>query len=309
MQDTKSPLDIPISLFKCPADNHGLSSTLREALLWKFGVPHDWFLKVKKEEPWITGISNDLETIIQIRKSPGRPDKSFLKQTLQCITPSALFKTKKKGSEVIISKTHIVQIDIDGIEKSGRTIEQARTMISEIPSVLYVGKSVSGNGLFALLLIAEPDKLEQYAQHCFAVFSYYGFPVDTGKGQNYAHLRFLSYDENMFIREDPQPLKVTRFHTLPKKEKPKNQYYPGPQNDKTKQGLINWAVREIQGAVQGNRWATVQRVSYTMGGNGYGLPEIKEAIISSPEFSGCEDKYLTCASDCYSDGMKTPLSL
>jgi hypothetical protein len=302
-------LNYPLSLYKCPADNTGNPSTFRDILFSKFGIDHEFFYRLKKEDPWISGLTNDLSTIITLRKNPQHPDKPIIKQTLQCYTPSAIYKTKKKGREEIIGYNPILQVDIDHIDKMGIDIEEIKAAIFELPYVAFVGKSVTGTGIYVYILIAEPGKLRQYAEHIFQVLRYYELPVDASKGRNYSDLRFVSYDANMLVREDPEPLKITAFHRPQEPQKPKTQYTPTPQTDKTKQGLINWAVREIQSAIQGNRWATVQKVSYTMGGNGIGLDEIKHAIINSPEFSGCEEKYIVCADDCFNDGMKNPLSL
>ncbi len=92
-------LDTITSLFSCPADNYGRPRTFRQILFTDFGVPHNWFYKVNKEGPWISGNSNDLDTIVTIRK--GTANKVLLKQTIQCYTPSAYYKCKKKGHEVI----------------------------------------------------------------------------------------------------------------------------------------------------------------------------------------------------------------
>lgn len=302
-------LDIPTSLFKCPADNQGAATTYRDILFSRFGQEHEYFFRLKKEDPWITGTANDLRTMISIRKDPDRPDKAVLKQSMQCFTPSGLFESKKKGSEKLIKLNPLLQVDIDHISRMGVNIEQIKAAIFfELPYVVYVGKSVTGTGLCIFFLIAEPEKLRQYAEHVFQVLMYYNLPVDPSKGRNYTDLRFVSYDANMLIREEASPLEIKRFHTVPKPQKPITCKQAPPQSDKQRQRLIDWACSEINIATKGNRWPTVQRVSFSMGGHGFGLSEIIESITQANEFAGEESKYITCAQDCFSEGIKKPFA-
>lgn len=65
----------------------------------------------------------------------------------------------------------------------------------------------------------------------------------------------------------------------------------------------------ISEAQPGDRWKTVQKVSYTLGGLGDTniLSDINDCIKATSSFKGEEAKYMECASTCFNEGMKQPL--
>lgn len=291
-------LDLEVSLFNCVADNYGRARTFRQILLTDFAVTHEYIYRDYNQNKWIPGTANDLETICSLRQG-NISDKIQAKQSLQCFTPSALFACKKKGQEKLIHLNPILQLDFDGLQDYD--IEEVKAAIFNLPFVCFVGKSVSGNGVFALVRIAAPEKLNEYAQRCFEVFNYLELPVDTTKGRNHTDLRFVSYDSNMLIRDDPQPLQIN----IRKKLKPITTV-PRPVLNNTS-GLVKWAIRQIENSQVGQRFETVRRVSYACGGRGCGLDEIKDAIRFSIQYKGCEQKYLTHAMEAYEAGMLKPI--
>lgn len=300
MQDTKniSWLYLKTSLFCCATDNYGKQRTFHQILFSDFGCIHPWYYKDTAKNQWDSGTSIDLQTVIDIRSGAATKDEiPLLKQTLQCYTPSASFECKKRGQEKIINTLPILQLDFDHVQD----IENTKQKIFKLPCVGYVGKSVSGNGLFALILIDEPDKLKEYAEHLFRVFSYYKLKPDTSKGRNYTDLRFVSYDANALYRHDPFPLKIEKFHALPEsKSNPITTELPDDR-------LLQWAITQVRQAEPGNRFEAVRRVAYCMGGYGFGLDEIKQAINNSSQYTGIERKYLDHADDAFNAGKEKPI--
>jgi len=288
-------LDFTTGLFNCVAQNNSEPRTFREIIFSGFGIPHKWFYK---KNEWISGRLNDLETIIQIRK--GQIDKATAKQTLQCFTPSAYYKCKKKGSEVIEHYNPILQLDFDGLENYD--LSEVKSAIFNLPFVAFVSRSVSGAGLFALILIEEPEKLKEYAIHCFEVFKHYGLSPDKTKGRNYSDLRYVSYDSEMLYRENPTPLKINNFYTPPVKE------FAPVRSIQSKDGLVKWAIREIQATQVGKRFEVVRRVSYYLGGHSTGLDEMKAAITNSPQYAGEENEFLRHADNGFKDGSLKPIA-
>ena len=291
-------LNLKTSIFSCTADNFGKLRSFNEILFSDFAVSHEWFFKDDKTSEWISGNSNDLKTIIDLRTGRAtEEEKILLKKTLQCYTVSASFECKKKHHERLISYPPLLQLDFDKLDN----IEQIKREIFKLPCVAYVGRSVSGKGLFAILLIAEPDKLHEYAEHCFIVFEHWGLKPDVSKGRNYTDLRFVSYDANAFYRAFPTPLRIKRFYTKKRETRPVTGVLS---NDK----LIGWAVKQIQSAQTGTRFDTVRKVAYCLGGYGRGLDEIKSAIYNSSQYSGVENKYLTHADEAFTAGQEKPLA-
>jgi hypothetical protein len=294
----KSWLDFQTSLFKCFADNNGRLRTFRQILFTDLTIEHDWFYKDNDTAKWVSGRSNDLDTLINIREGQ---DKTIAKQTLQCYTPSAAFSSKKQSHEVIIHYNPIMQIDIDEGGLINYDIDEVQRAIFDLSFTCFVCKSASGKALFALLLIAEPDKLPQYFAHFIQYFKHYHINIDIGKGGGYSNLRCISYDKNMLYREDPKPIKIKRFYTPPQPARIIPLRTGGNTN------LIKWAVEQISNAQKGNRFETVRKVSYTLGGVGYGLDEIKDAINNSSQYTGLEPKYLHHADECFKAGLLKPI--
>jgi hypothetical protein len=298
-------LDKEVSLYNCPADNIGRPATLRDILFTQFAAKHDWFFKHHESCRWISGNYNDLDTIIDLRTREMTPsEKIMLKQTMQCYTPAALLKTKKKGEIEEISRSGLMQLDFDYAAIKYYDIEELKHAVFDLPFVAFCGLSCSGNGFFALVSIAEPYKLKEYAEHCFNILEKEGIPADTTKGRNFNDLRFVSYDANMLVREDPAQLKIKRFNT-PKLQPLPNTY----KRTTTNLPPLKWALESIKTADVGNRFDTVRKAAYTLGGYGYGLQEIKDAINNCSQYRGVESKYLLHAEEAFSAGQKQPISV
>lgn len=295
-----------VSLYSCVADNIGRPALLRDILLCDFALPHEWYFKHHKHNKWFSGESNDISTIVDLRKREmSKEEKLMLKATMQCFTPAGLLKTKKQGQIEEISRSGLMQLDFDYDAIKEYDIEELKAAVFDLPFVAFCGLSCSGTGFYALVAIAEPDRLEAYAEHCFDVLEGYGIPADTSKGRNVQDLRFVSYDCNMLIRENPEPLKIKQFRTKQVSTAPTSSV---DINHADK--LINKALLQIKDATEGNRWQTVQQVAFTLGGlqNDSLLSEIKNIIRHSSQFTGLEEKYCKCADDCFKAGKTRPLA-
>lgn len=296
-----------VSIYKCPADNTGRLATYRQILCTEFAMDHEWYFKAYNPERWISGVFNDLETIIDLRtREMTKEEKIMLKQTMQCFTPAASLKTKKKGFVEEIERTGHIQIDFDYADIREFDLEELKLAFFDLPFVALAQKSCSGNGFWGLIQISEPDRLADYTEHCFEVLEKYGVPADTSKGRNVQDLRFVSYDCNVLIRENPQPLKIKAFK---KKKAPvvkiNTSSVPTSNNE-----VIDRCLRLIANCQEGERWATVQKASYTLGGlnDDSVLQQIYRVIKAGTQFTGLEDKYCECAKVCFNDGKMKPLN-
>ncbi|KIC89996.1 BT4734/BF3469 family protein [Flavihumibacter sp. ZG627] len=280
-------LEKQVSLYRSVTDNTGRAATLRQILL--------------------TECANDIGTITAIRKldrqEPDYKTKQVaLKNRVQCFTPAALLKSKAKGSLEIISRSGLMQLDFDPYDIWEYDLEELKNCVFSLPFIAFCGKSVSGDGFYALANIAEPERLKEYAEHCFKVLEGYGIKADTSKGRNPQDLRFISYDANMLIRDNPEALKIPPSKPKEAIKSFGNTYYPSGNNA----GLIRKAIAEIETVQEGRRWATVQHWAYTLGGKDAGLDQIIEAINRNAEFIGNEPKYIQCARDCFRAGQLKP---
>lgn len=282
-----------VSLYRTFTDNVGRAATYRDILLADF--------------------MRDISTIIKLRELDRNnvnydKNKKALKGNLQCFTPAALLETKAKDQVKVISRTGIMQLDFDYVDIYEFDIEEAKRAIFELPFIGFCGLSCSGDGFYALGVIAEPEKLSDYAEHCFETLLSYGIKADTSKGKKVENLRFVSYDANMLIRENPKPLYVKQF----KKKKATTISTRDTTRTLTTKELANErltkGIKMLREVMEGSRWETVQKVAYTIGGlgnNGF-LSTIEDAINGNSAFAGQEAKYIKCAKVCFEKGFNNP---
>lgn len=277
MQDTNiSWLDFQTSFYKNHLDKIGEPFTFRQILFSRF--------------------ADHLPAIIQLKSLDTKSQdyerwKREIKNSLACYALNLLEQRKK-----VISPSGLIQFDFDKI--FDYDIEELKAAIFELPFVAFCGTSCSGHGLYAFVKIAEPHRLHEYANHIFEVFKYYHIPIDTSKGRNVNDLRYVSYDCNMLCREFPQPLKIKKFYKKPEKKINTAASFNSPNK------LIVWGVKKIQAVQKGQRFETVRKIGYTLGGTGEGLDEIKNAINYSNQYTGEEKDFIKVAEESFKAGSQ-----
>lgn len=257
---------------------------------------------------------NHISTIIQLKNlDPMHPDytimKKNLKSKLPCYTPAGVIGSRVAGKTEVISRTPIMQLDFDYQDICEYDVEKLKQRVFNLPFIAACIMSSGGYGFYALAVIAEPEKLAEYAEHCFNVLlSAYGIKADRSKGKNVTDLRYLSYDANMLIRENPEPLLISQF--MPKPAPAQSSNTNARYNSTTAgEGLVNAELRSLSQVAIGGRWAAVQKAAYTLGGLGLHdvLYQINDCIENTASFAGEEPKYLKCARDCFNAGFQKPL--
>lgn len=270
---------------------------------------------------------NAIPTINQLRRlnpesETYRIEKTNLKNKLPLWAVSANLKDRAAISEPdpekkkqiqrskILSRSGLVQIDWDYPDLIGYDYDEVKQAIFELPFIAYVGLSCSGNGIWALAAIAEPERQREYVEHLFKIFTDYGLKPDTSKGRNLSDLRYVSFDFKHHWREVVEPLRIRHFKPV---SGPVKQYRDSSRYNSLNSNngpLINSQVQKILSAQVGQRWQAVQSAAYTLGGIGdrEGLRAIEVAIDQNTAFAGEETKYKKCASDCFDAGILNPLT-
>jgi hypothetical protein len=293
-------IDKQVSLYTSHRDNTGRPASYRQILLSEFGKDFPEIYKLRQLEK-----AHDNQ---QVNNVDYKIKKAELKSKLQCFAPSALLQSRAKGNIIEINRTGIMQLDFDYVDIQDYDIEELKQCIFNLPFIAFCGLSCSGKGFYVLALIAESEKLNEYAEHCFKVFQQFGIKPDTSKGRNVNDLRYLSYDANMLMREQPEILRITH---LSRQEAPKPFYIANytKKSFAADCGLINKELQSLKVVNVGYRWQTVQKVSYTLGGlnDSSVLKSIKQAIESNRSFAGEEKKYLQCAEICFNAGSQKPI--
>ena len=293
-------MDKQVSLYTSHRDNTGQPASYRQLLFSDF--------------------CNDFKAIYELRQLQKKYEiqqiddvdykikKAELKSKLQCFSPSALLKSRAKGNIIEINRTGILQLDFDFVDIQDYDIEELKQAVFHLTFIGFCGLSCSGKGFFALALIAEPERLNEYAEHIFNVFIERGIKPDTSKGRNVNDLRYLSYDANMLFRENPEPLRISHFKAKGTPKPTTHTNYP-PQRIGGNDKRIAIGINTLLNVQPGNRWQTVQKVAYTLGGlNDRSILNcIKQSIESNTAFAGEEKKYLKCATDCFYAGNIKPL--
>lgn len=228
--------------------------------------------------------------------------KKAIKNELQCFALNELTNRKE-----VVNYSGMIQIDFDKKDCEGYDIEELKQAVFSLPFIAFVSLSCSGDGFYALAAIAEPERQREYAEHIFNVLDSYGLSCDTSKGRNYNDLRYVSYDVNLMDKEDVEPLRISQFKP---KLKPIQTVKHSVQHNTfagNNQPLINAQANTILNAQIGQRWQTVQKAAFTLGGKGEGLEQLEQAILSNSAFAGQESHYLKCAADCYRAGQLKPM--
>lgn len=158
------------------------------------------------------GVSGDLiaflttdkwkDLSLEIRAEKDKSKRDRLKKKLPCCTPSGLFKARNKKG--LITHSGIVCVDIDIKDNPAITDWQKQVQqLGHIREVMFAGLSVSGNGAFCLIKIADPTQHESYFREIEEGFFQYGTTLDKAC-RDVSRLRFYSYNEKFYYNPDAE---------------------------------------------------------------------------------------------------------
>lgn len=130
-----------------------------------------------------------------------------LKRKLPCVTISASFHTERNLKN-IVKKNNLICIDIDRHTKSKKKkcnlcadMLLVKEMFMTHTSTLYCGFSVSGDGIYAIIRIAEEEKLSEYFELFRENLARIGVNIDESC-KDYTRLRFFSVDKEAYYNPD-----------------------------------------------------------------------------------------------------------
>lgn len=175
-----SYLDTRISVYNGVTDNVGVICPLRAFLFSK---------KHKKD-------------VERVRSLYGSEAYKQEKKHLPMAAISGTFRTRNIGD--LIEHTGLICIDID--EKDNPHLDMAEDVmprLRELPYVFYAGKSVSGNGYFAIIPLLHKGLHRQHYCSLKHVFLEMGINIDKNCG-DVTRTRFISYDDNFYMNENAE---------------------------------------------------------------------------------------------------------
>ncbi|MDJ1482475.1 VapE family protein [Cytophagaceae bacterium YF14B1] len=144
----------------------------------------------------------------KVRESKNEQTQKKLKEKLNAVTISGLFTGGKSDSD-LQKHSNFIAIDLDYVTD----VEKVKAFLEEDPYTYAVFTSCRGKGLCIVVKIEGKkhklafDGLTQY------YFQLYSQIVDPS-GRNVSRLRFVSYDPDLFLNEEPKVFKI-----YPEKEK------------------------------------------------------------------------------------------
>lgn len=249
-----------------------------------------------------SGILQELKSLDETSSNYSK-EKTRLKSLLSLYALNLLETRTGK----VLNRSGLIQFDFDYNEIYAYDIGELIEAIYSLPFIAFVSRSCSGKGIYAFAMIAEPDKQKEYAEHCFRIFSNYGVNPDTSKGRNPNDLRYISIDTAfMKWREHPEPLKIERLIT--------HQSQPSVigkimTTSHLPNLTINRALQNINNAQHGNRFPTVQKYAYVLGGyrDESLLVSLTDIIQNNPVYANERRKLMKCAEDCFRAGFNKPL--
>lgn len=151
-----------------------------------------------------------LKKLVELYRKSG---DQRVKESLPCITVSATFKDIRNLNN-IDKKTGLLCLDIDRYSKSKKAasnicidMKLARNLFSTHPSCLYCGFSVSNDGVYAIIIISQKNKLNKYFEHFQKKLALIGINIDAAC-KDYTRLRFFSYDKDAYLNKKAKPYRL-----------------------------------------------------------------------------------------------------
>lgn len=137
----------------------------------------------------------------EIRRTQDSEQRRRLKASLPCITPNGIFR--QRSASQLIQHSGLLCIDIDGADNPQVSDWEALKLeVASFPGLFYAGLSASGNGLFLLIRIANPQRHTSYFHAIASDLKAQGITVDK-RCRDLARLRGASYDPHPIYCPSP----------------------------------------------------------------------------------------------------------
>ena len=140
-----------------------------------------------------------------------------------CWFVGGLFPIEKTEDEDIISYSNILSIDIDKKDNKDIDINKIKNELFKLPYVFMISKSISGEGIYVLILVEDGKYTKEYYTYISNLWSkQYNLNIDN-QCTNIGRKRYISYDDNLLIKDDNIDITPWKFKHIVKEEKPVQQ--------------------------------------------------------------------------------------
>ena len=106
----------------------------------------------------------------------------------------------------LTSYTGLMAIDIDGKDNTIEVMQTVPIILKEMDFISYIGKSITGDGYFAICRIENPKHLKQHFEAMKEILSSKGIVIDD-HCRDVTRYRLASFDENYYYNP-----KATTFY-------------------------------------------------------------------------------------------------
>ena len=188
------PLNVEVSLYKGVSDNIGTTVNLKYFL----------FTDQYKDIAEAIRSGSTIEERHEI--------KNRYRTALPCATVSGRFTERKRDK--VAEYSGLIAIDID-YKDNVEVMPEVPNILKQMDFVIYAGKSISGDGYFAICRVDDPKRLKEHYLALEKDFKEYGITIDKAC-KDTTRLRFASYNEKPYY--NPYALTYYKMVGEPKKE-------------------------------------------------------------------------------------------
>jgi len=166
-------------------------------------VPHDYDL-----DDWLR---HTIKPKGKLKRSIDNYRNTFSKddkKALPCITVSARF-SKWREEKNIIEKMPFICLDIDRKTNQCISMLLVKELFMNHPCCYYTGYSTSIDGVYAIMKITDPEKLDKYFEYFEGALKKIGINIDQSC-KDYARLRFFSFDSEAYHNPKAKALRLKK---------------------------------------------------------------------------------------------------
>lgn len=219
---------------------------------------------------------NSKKLVEEIRNTLDKEKAAELKKNLPCICFSGKFGSDRKDEQIITHSKYLV-LDFDNVYE----LRDKQTEIISNPFVYACWVSPSGNGLKALIKIADGKKHREHFEALEEIF-----PEIDKSGKNTSRVCYESYDTDIYINTNAEV-----FKKIKKTEKIVT-FERTTDDHKIFKNLLTWLSNKSEAFVTGERNNFIFKLACAC--CRYGIPEqtanglIHNEFISNSEFTNRE---------------------
>jgi hypothetical protein len=151
------------------------------------------FKAIKTNAP----IRKQVEKIRAAQTAGDTKAKQAAKKALPCITPAAIFKTKRQKSD-IESFTGLSVLDFDHV----KDVTKFKKQITKLPIVFACFVSPSGDGLKVLIKTPAVKDQDSHVGTFLSLKEYFNSEYLDDSGKDFTRLCFLSHDPDIYVNEE-----------------------------------------------------------------------------------------------------------